>query len=532
MRSIMYKIGIAGILLVGSISKVLAVPPDVFVSTDINTAININVSLSDSGTVSANNSTQGVVIGVSGSAPGTVVFSYTPPNASYNGVDSFVYQIDTGTAILSATVTIQVGPYSSSGLSVAGTPEFVSLQHIDNMCSSSGGQAPPSLTAFCTDFSLATPSERARIARETAPMELGGQNQMASVSTSQQLDNVRRRMAVLRQGLSGAGALSGLQLRWQDKAYAVNDILGDTAYGEALRQSSGGAAAADGNERLSAFANGSFGGGSHDSSLYEDGYSLSNRSLTAGVDYRFNDKLVGGVALGSTHAGMDVDANGGSVSSRGISLLGYGSYYISAQSYVEAIWSLHKNSMDATRNIDYSVQGVAKHASAISSTNNAVTSLSIGTGYETYFSKGVTMTLSANLDWLNSGFDGYAESGAQDKNLVVSKREISQRIYTLNSRFNKAVSLPSGVLIPQLDFTWKHDFSDSAETMAMRYRADPSKRYFYINSEIPDSDYFQLNLGTSYVLPGGNTGFIYYEKTLGRSGYSIYNLSLGYRMNI
>ena len=522
MRGYVYKLIIIVMLVFGYIN-ILSAAPDVFVSTDLNTGLIINVTVPETAdTITADNSAQGVAIGVGGTAANPQ-FSYSPPN-NYNGADTFVYHVlNGGLEVATATVTIQVGPLSSAAQTVIGTPEQVMLQQITDMCSSNGGQAPPSLTAFCSDFSIASPEERARILRETSPLELGGQNQLSAIQSNQQIDNVRRRMAVLRQGISGPGPLSDLRLNWEKKSYAVNDILD---------RSSGGAAAADGNEKLSAFVNGSFGGANHNSSVYEDGYSLSNRGITGGVDFRFNSQLIGGVALGSNRSSMDVDNSGGSVSSSGFSLLGYGSYYVTAQTYVEAIWALHKNSLDATRNMDYTVQGQAQHASAISSTDNAVTSLSLGTGYEKYFSKGITLTSSANLDWVKSGFDGYAESGASDKNLVVSKRSISQQTYSLNGKLTKAVSLPSGVLIPQLDFTWKHEFDGDAQTLEARYRADPTKTYFYLSTETPDTDYFQFNLGASYVVPGGNTGFIYYEKTLAKSGYSIYSLSLGLRMNI
>jgi len=312
-------------------------------------------------------------------------------------------------------------------------------------------------------------------------------------------------------------------LEWNKNSYAVNDILGRPV---------GGGAAADGNHKMSYFMNGSFGGTTHDESRYEDGYSLSNRAITLGVDYRVNDNLVAGAAFGSSHSGMDIDSSGGNVSTNGISLLAYSSFYLTSKSYVEGVWAMHKNSLDSTRNIDYSVQGQAQHASALSESDNAVFSISVGTGYEMYLKHGVTMNLSAAVDSVSSGFDGYAESGASDKNLVVSKREFTQTTYNLNAKLTKAVSFPSGVLLPQLDWTWKHDFNDKVQQIEARYRADPSKTLFTLYTEAPDSDYFQFNVGASYIVPGGNTGFLYYEKTLGKSGYSVYSMSLGIRWNL
>jgi len=499
------------VLFSGLFNTVLAAP-NVYVSTDINTPIDIAVSLSEVGinSVTADSPTaQGGTVTVGGT-PSAPIFTYTPASG-FTGGDTFVYRLfDAGNALIaSATVTVQVGALN---------------RQIDSMCTSVGGQAPTSLVAFCSDFSIATPAERATILREVSPLELGGQIQMSALQASQQIDNIRHRLSSLRQSISGAGALSGLHLNWNNRSYAINDMLADERGGAAAADSSAG-------KNLSYFVNGSFGGTSHDQSSYEDGYSMSNRALTAGSDYRINNNLVAGAAVGSSNSGMEIDSSGGDVSTSGVSLLAYTSYYLTPRTYIEGVWAMHKNSLDSTRNINYSVQGVSQHESASSDTDNTIYSISVGTGYETYFNQGVTLTVSANVDNIQSGFDGYAESGAGDKNLVVNKRQFSQTTYILNSKLTKAISLPTGVLIPQMDFNWKHEFEKDAQEIKARFRADPSKSVFAINTEAPDSDYFQLNLGASYIVPGGNTGFMYYEKTLGKTGYSTYSLSLGLRLN-
>ncbi|MFV2055520.1 MAG: autotransporter domain-containing protein, partial [Thiohalomonadales bacterium] len=115
-------------------------------------------------------------------------------------------------------------------------------------------------------------------------------------------------------------------------------------------------------------------------------------------------------------------------------------------------------------------------------------------------------------------------------NLIIDKRKLSQTIYSFDTLFTYAISTRGGVIIPQMNIIWKHEFNDDADIVQGRFRNDPDKVTFSFDTEIPDTDYFKLNLGVSQILPGGNTGFIYYERILSKDSYSLSNLSLGIRI--
>ena len=500
----------------------LVAAPNVYISTDTNSPITINISVSNATSVTTSTSAQGISPTANVVSTQLVSIVYNPPSG-FNGADTFNYTVIGGADAGSANVTVQVGSLAGGTQTVVGTPNAVMLDHVNSICTSDNGGAPPALVNFCSDFSIADPEEKAVLLRELVPLELGGESQLSNSVANQQIDGIRRRMATLRLGISGSGgSLSSINFNLGGKNIALSDWLSD--------DSSGGGASADSSQRYGVFVSGKAGKTTHQESTYEDGYMSNNRGLTAGMDYRVTDDLVTGVAIGKNNSSMSIDQSGGNVDVSGISLLAYSSYYVTRKTYVEAIWALFKNDLDSTRALNYAIKQQVHSETATSQTSNGVMSLSLGTGVEALFYRGLNINVSANIDYIKSAFDGYAESGAGDKNLVVDKRDSSLLVYNLNSQLTYPVSLSSGVLIPQMDFSWKHEFETEPMILKARYRVDPTKTKFEFRTETPDTDYFQINLGTSYVVPGGNTGFIYYEKTLSKRGISQYNLSLGLRI--
>jgi len=503
-------------------TSIYAAAVDAFISTGAGQSVNIPLNLAYNN-ISLVNVSSGASVSinqVSVGASGRVIFTYTPA-LGFTGGDAFIYSATYSGVVSNATVTVQVGSFNTPRDPIG----VMMLHHIQKMCASgAGGQAPTSLVNLCSDISVATPQEQAAFLRQLTPLALAGQNRFTQQLAIQQIDNVRKRLANLRLSISGTNSLSQLYFNWAGKAYAVADLFDSLP--------TGAGASADEVNSVGYFVSGLFGVGGHDQSVYEAGYDSFARGITAGLDYRITDKFVAGVAFGNNNSNIEVDNKGGYVDIGGYSLLAYTSYYLTAKSYVETVWSVHKNFLDTTRNLDYNVNSAIRHASASSDSENGIFNVSIGTGYELYYKRGFSMNIAANLDVLKTAFDGYSENGAGDKNLVIDKRETSLTVYSLKTQTSYARRYSGGLLMPQLDFAWKHAFDEEATKLRAYYLNDPNKKYFTFLSEVPDKDYFQLNLGLSYIINGGTTGFLDYQRTLGKLGYSQFNLSMGLRVPI
>lgn len=448
---------------------------------------------------------------------------YTP-NTGYNGTDSFEYTaLDiSGNPLGTATVTVSVGTLSltTSGDNNAGT-EFTNL--LNTACiANDGSPVSPELVDICADFFNATDAERIKLANELAPREANGKDNVSSSVTAQQIDGARKRLIALRQGTAAINPVNiSFNLR---RRFTSNDLFGG----------SGGGASADSNSRTGVYVSANIGGGDYSPgpNTSDEGYEFSIKGLTAGADYRLSHEAVLGGALGYTNSDMDLVNNGGQLDAKGFNFIGYGSYYFDSKTYFESIVGFYKNDFNATRHIDYQVNNVAKTATASSETQNRTFSASIGMGHELSFKSGLTTVFSLNLDYIRSAVDGYVESGAGSANLSVDGRQESNQISTVNMTATYPISLRKAVLIPQFDLAWKHDFSAGTKTVSGALAADANNTRFSFATNESSSDYLKTGIGVSYVMVGGNTGFMYLENYFGRKDFSEYNFSIGVRFEL
>jgi uncharacterized protein YhjY with autotransporter beta-barrel domain len=220
---------------------------------------------------------------------------------------------------------------------------------------------------------------------------------------------------------------------------------------------------------------------------------------------------------------MDVD---------GTSLLAYASYSQAAAWFVDAVFSYQSHDYDTTRNINYTSNGVTTFATADSQTASTMTAMSMGGGYEIFYKQGFSTTLQANVDYLQSSIDGYQETNAGIYNLSIAGRDTEQLTSSLGAQATYAISQSWGVIIPQLDFAWKHEFIDDAETVRGTFVSDSSGTTFEFNTDTLDRNYFTWSFGASSVWAGGTTAYIQLQNTLAKEHFSAYQLALGVRIEI
>jgi len=281
--------------------------------------------------------------------------------------------------------------------------------------------------------------------------------------------------------------------------------------------------------RIEVFGSRVSGGGKHNKSQNEDGYKLTSRGVSFGSDYRVDRNTVAGAAIGLNSSDMTIDDNGGNLEVQGFSLLGYGSFYLNPKTYVEAIIAAYKNTFTAARIIEYDISGVTQSSLASSETNNGMLSFSIGGGHEIFFRRGITINVAGGIDYIKTAFDGYAETGGGGANLTIQSRQIEQLTASANVHVTRVISMRHAVFIPQLDVALKHELKQDASTIEGSFSNDSSGSQFEFSTDAPDTSYLKAGIGFSYIVPGGTTGFVTYERSFLRSDFSDYSFSLGMR---
>ena len=438
---------------------------------------------------------------------------------------------------LSTTFTVNVGLVA---LVKPDTPQGAMASTLDSMCPQlqaiqhTLNPTEQALLDRCNEIISASnngeDAEVAKALRELAPEEVATQGRIGNSIAIQQLGNIGSRLAALRDGATGV-ALTGL-------AFNIN---GETVPGIVLSQFlpdplRGGGASADesGNigSKLGLFVSGTLGGGDKQATAQEDGFGFNTKGLTVGLDYRFTAQSAFGAAIGYANTNAKVDDSGGDLRAGGLSMSIYGTYYHTQSFYVDGVFNYGANDYDMTRNIDYTLTSTHVQRAAKSKTNSGLSSISLGGGYEVALKNGIATEISARVNYVNSSIDGYEETGANELNLAIESQTLASLSVDLGGRVSRAFSMRWGVLIPQFDFVWEHEYQGNAYPIKGQFVNDQFNTTFAFKTDNPDRDYFRVGMGLSAVVPGGTTAFIQYQSTLGRKNFKDYTIALGGRIEL
>ena len=103
---------------------------------------------------------------------------------------------------------------------------------------------------------------------------------------------------------------------------------------------------------------------------------------------------------------------------------------------------------------------------------------------------------------------------------------------TVGIRGSAAFSTNFGVLIPEINAEWVHEFMNDQRDIVVQFdqdlRANPSK--FSYNNESPDRDYFHVGGGLSILLAHGIQPYVNFQALVGHSYFTDYIGTIGGRV--
>ncbi|OAD20373.1 outer membrane autotransporter barrel domain protein [Candidatus Thiomargarita nelsonii] len=368
------------------------------------------------------------------------------------------------------------------------------------------------------------PNEVANALQPIAPEEFMAQGDIALQSAATQFKNVNARMDVLRIGVRNFRLnLSGLNLNINGQRLPIQ------LFTDATTKNVGA-----GFSRLGAFVNGEISFEDKDTTDSESGFELSTLGLTAGIDYRFTNNFIAGMALGYSNSESDLNANGGNIDSDGYSVTLYGTFYQSNDFYIDGLYSYGSNSYDSERNIVYQVV-TPINQTAFSSNDSDQHALGLGVGYH-FNRQAFTLTPNVRLDYLKTEIDGFSEefndpnADGASLGLAIDSHEVESLRLTLGVQADYTLSQSWGILIPHANLDYVHEFKDDVRQLTGRFLDDGSRESFSLSSDAPDRDYFNLGLGLSAQFTQGRAAFIRYEGTLGLRDVERHAIMAGMRL--
>ena len=482
--------------------------------TTTNGVLDAATTVTDANGITSNKVT------VTGAGP-TVVTASFPTYAAFVGT-SVSFTHNTGLAAL-----------PSLAINEASVAEA-----LDAACGVLGGGGPLSpdeqdLLDQCNALTAASTSDPAAVgAALTAMLPDVAQTQADAgrAAVTAQFDNVNARMVGLRSGAPVAQlSFQGLTLSMAGGRVSLGQL------GSALLDvgaTEPGDEAGAGFDRWGFFVSGNIGRGESDPTRLTPRYDFDVEGLTAGADYRYSDTLVLGAALGYTRQDSQLSGGQGAVDTEGFSLTAYSTWYVHGDWYLDSVLTLGKNRYDHRRRIFYTLPGMVVDQQATAASDGTEMSSTVTFGRDFQW-RGFTLGTYGRAAYNRLSFDGFQETvdGGAGRGLAlrIESRTVTGLSSTIGGKLAYPFSANWGVLLPQIEVEWVHDYKSDAEAFRGYFLDDPTGTPILVLGDDLDSDYFRVGLGLSMALSGGKSGFITYERLLARSGISQETLSLGFR---
>lgn len=290
-------------------------------------------------------------------------------------------------------------------------------------------------------------------------------------------------------------------------------------------------------EGLGLWASGDYTRRDRDVTTFEDGYQSDVLGANVGIDYRFTNFLVAGVAY--NYQNIDGDFTGsGNFDTDSHGVVGYGSLTPLPGLFVDGSigysWKDYEVDRAATFTEVSGTQILDRFSGiAASDTGGEEFSTRGVVGYD-HTMGGVTIGPRAGVNFLHTEVDGYHERGNTGIELIYGDRTRQSLQSALGAAVSAASSMGFGVLIPTFDFEWVHEFQDDQRHHSARFvedlRADPT--VFSFENERPDRDFFNLNAGASVVLAHGVQLFAQYRTILGHDYFDSHGVAAGVRVEL
>jgi uncharacterized protein YhjY with autotransporter beta-barrel domain len=360
------------------------------------------------------------------------------------------------------------------------------------------------------------------------------QGNASLLAAQSQFQNLKARIAALRSGTGGT-SFGGLALNTASGSVPIASLF------SALNGESNNANTTNNSgdfERWGFFASGSIGRGEAQAGSINPAFDYDINGLSAGVDYRMSDKMIVGAALGFTQQGTTLPGSAGSVDTTGWSASAYSTFYQQNNWYADAVLTYGQNRFDLQRHINYTLPLFGGGFTTVDQIANADTDGSMLSAAFTFgrdFQKGGwAIGPYGRLTYTKLDFDAYDEillsGNGSGLGLHIAERSLTSVATVIGSKFAYSHSTDWGVLMPHMQIEWEREFKDDPQIVQASFIYDPTGTPITVTGNPEDKSFFRIGLGLSMILSRGRSGFIYYEKMIGRDRLDQDTLSMGLRM--
>lgn len=295
-------------------------------------------------------------------------------------------------------------------------------------------------------------------------------------------------------------------------------------------------------ERFGFFVNGKTTQTERGTTKFEAGYDSELEGFSVGMDYRFTDDLVAGLAVGYSSTDIEFSDNitdpqfsgvNSNLDFETISTILYGNYFATEAFSIDAYLGWSGVDFDKKRNIAPYVNASGQNVAGSTATSDtdankvlAGMNFTYGMNYQ-----GLSLNPHLQMDYSSTFVDGYSEKGGAGFAFDYDSQQIDSFKTSLGLETSYPFSFAWGVLIPRVQLDYVHEFLDSSRTIHMSLVQDADNTDIAFETDSPDRDYMLFSAGVSAVLTHGVQMYVDYERIDEHRYLESYTVSGGVRVS-
>lgn len=272
---------------------------------------------------------------------------------------------------------------------------------------------------------------------------------------------------------------------------------------------------------------------------FDRGFNVNATSFTVGADYLLNPKTLLGISYVHDNARSNLDTSDGgqpgSLELRGNTVLLYGAWYPTPDSWLDATLLYGRNKYSTVRKFDFEISEILDTTTG--NTSGTQRGISLGAGF-TVPRERWTFGPYARLDYTKIKIDGFTEEGGNklnedgtSNNLAVRSQELESLLTRLGGQVAYSVGMGWGVLAPYGFLEWAHQFRDDRSSQLVASKRDvASDATMVIHTTPVDRNYGNLGLGLAAHFGVGRSALLYYQTEFGHSGQRANTLTAELRL--
>ena len=252
-------------------------------------------------------------------------------------------------------------------------------------------------------------------------------------------------------------------------------------------------------------------------------------TLTLGLDWHPADAWQLGLALNHAREQQNFRDSDGALDAHYTGLIALASWNANQHVALNGYAGRLQGSQDLRRVINF-IDGsppVAATASPSADRTLAGFALDENIGHGAWEWRGAV-----GFDALRTSTDAYIEHGGSGFDLSVPGRRTDTRRGRIDAALAGTFSRSWGVWQPEFRLGWRHEFSNDARVVGVRFIDDSNATIVRFDTGAPDRDWLQTGVSTVFTFTHGQSAFISLDREFGHSTSTATLLGIGWRIEL